>query len=450
MIRAITCLFCLSLLLPFRAARASDDTPAGDGGAATAPPATAAWSVHLQTTFVDQYHPSFAAAYSGNNSLSASANSENTSDATVYLGRRLWHGGEFYFNEEVDQGFGLSDTLGLAGFSSGEAYKVGRAKRYFLGQRAFLRQTFDLGGELENVSDDLNQLATTHTHDRLVLTAGKFSVVDLFDNNRYAHDPRQDFLNWSIIDAGAFDYAADAWGYSYGFAAEWTEQAWTGRYGLFDLSNVPNSTVLDPGFHEVSQVIEIEHRHQWGGQPGTLRVLIFDNQGRFGTYQDALALAAQMHTLPDTASVRAYRHRPGGELNLEQALTSDLGVFARISRNDGRVEAYDFTDINQSVSAGLSLQGSAWRRPQDTFGLALAVNSLSAPAQQYFSQGGMGILIGDGQLSYAPEQISELYYSLALGSYLHISPDYQYIRHPADNSARGPVRIYGLRLHLAY
>ncbi len=438
-----------ALLMPLYGLIAhADGTP--PAAPTNTPPDTAAWSVHLQTTFVSQYHPSFAAAYSGGNSLDANANSENTSDATIYLGRRLWRGAEFYFNEEVDQGFGLSNTLGLAGFSSGEAYKVGRAKRYFLGQRAFLRQTFDLGGDVEKSADDINQLATSHTHNRLVLTAGKFSVVDIFDNNTYAHDPRQDFLNWSIIDAGAFDYAADAWGYSSGFAAEWTENNWTWRYGLFDLSNVPNSTVLDPGFHEVSQVIEVESRHLWGGQPGTIRYLVFDNQGRFGTYQDALALAAQTNTLPNTANVRSYRRRPGSEINIEQALTQDLGAFVRASINDGQVESYDFTDINQSISAGLSLRGSAWSRPQDTCGLAMAVNSLSMSAQQYFSHGGMGILIGDGHLNYAPEQITELYYNLALLQNVHISPDYQTIRHPADNSARGPVRIYGLRLHLTY
>ncbi len=408
------------------------------------------WSMHIQSTLVSQSHPSFHSSYAGMNSLSSVAETNHTADATLYLGRRLWKGGEFYFNEEVDQGFGLSNTLGLAGFSSGEAYKVGRAKRYFLGQRLFFRQTFDLGGAEENTPDDLNQLASTHTHDRLVLTLGKFSVVDVFDNNSYAHDPRQDFFNWSVVDAGAFDYAADAWGYTYGMAAEWTHQQWTLRYGLFDLSNVPNSAVLDSGFHQISNVVELEWRHQLLGEPGVARLLAFDNHGRFGTYNDAVALAQATQTLPSTANVRFEQNRPGAALNLEQAITDDLGLFARASVNNGQIEAYDFSDINQSISAGVSLKGTAWRRPQDTFGAAWISNSISMAAQHYFADGGMGILVGDGHLNYSPEQIAEFYYNLTLCTYWHISPDFQYARNPAYNLDRGPVRIYAIRVHYAY
>ncbi len=408
------------------------------------------WSVHIQSTLVSQYHPPFRANYSGMNSLAHVSETDHTTDATIYLGRRLWHGAEIYFNEEVDQGFGLSNTIGLAGFSSGEAYKIGRGKRYFLGQRLFIRQTFDLGGVEESSSDDINQLASTHTHDRLVLSLGKFSVVDLFDNNSYAHDPRQDFFNWSVIDAGAFDYAADAWGYTYGMAAEWTHQQWTMRYGLFDLSNVPNSTVLDSGFHQISNVVELEWRHQLLGAPGVARLLGFDNHGRFGTYHDALALAEASGTIPSTANVRFEQNRPGAVLNLEQAITPDLGIFARASFNNGQIEAYDFTDINQSISVGLSLKGTPWERPQDNFGAAWVSNSISMAAQHYFSAGGMGILIGDGRLNYAPEQIAEFYYSLSINDHWHISPDIQYIRNPAYNLDRGPVRVYGLRIHTSY
>ena len=149
---------------------------------------------------------------------------------------RLWDGGEAYINPEIDQGFGLSDTLGVAGFPSGEAYKIGKAAPYVRLQRLFFRQSFDLGGEARMSRRPPTNLAGTKTADNLVITAGKISVTDIFDTNDYAHDPRGDFLNWSVIDSGAFDYAADSWAYTYGIAAEWTQDWWTWRNGLFDLS----------------------------------------------------------------------------------------------------------------------------------------------------------------------------------------------------------------------
>src|SRR5215831_7152271 len=217
---------------------------------------TDGWAVHGQTTFVSQFAPAFRAPYRSANSLDSNAGRE-TWDVTVYIGRRLWEGAEFWIDPEIDQGFGLSNTLGVAGFTSGEAYKVGNADPYFRIPRAFIRQTIDLGGDVQKVESDINQFAASQTADRLVFTAGKFSVVDIFDANRYAHDPRNDFLNWSLVDTGTFDYAADAWGYSYGAAAEWYRGNWTLRAGLFDLSIVPNSIELDPHFAQFQSVYEI-------------------------------------------------------------------------------------------------------------------------------------------------------------------------------------------------
>jgi len=410
-----------------------------------------AWNLYGQATFVKQYHPGFTSPYQGANSLSPVSNGEETTDATLFLGVRLWEGGALYINPEIDQGFGFDDTLGLAGFSSGEAYKIGKAEPYFRLPRAFIRQRFDLGGEAITLSPGANELGGMQTTDNLVLTIGKFSVVDIFDNNSYAHDPRGDFLNWSIIDAPAFDYAADSWGYTVGAAVEWTRSWWTLRGGFFDLSNIPNSSSLEPGFKEFALIGEFEGRYELQGHPGKLKVLGFGNYARMGSYTDAVQLGEATNTIPSTALVRHYAWRPGIALNLEQEVAADLGAFARISFNDGSKEAYDFTDVNQSTSAGLSLKGSRWNRAEDVVGLAFVANGLSAAARTYFSAGGLGILIGDGQLPhYRSEDILETYYSMHVSEHFTVAADYQYVTNPAYNHDRGPVSIFALRIHAEF
>lgn len=409
------------------------------------------WSVHGQVTHLWQYHPAFRSPYRGANSLDPGSRSNETLDATLYAGARLWTGSEFWINPEIDQGFGLSNTLGVAGFPSGEAYKVGKSAPYFRLQRLFFRQTLGIGGELETIESDTNQLGGTRTADNLVITAGKISVTDIFDTNRYAHDPKQDFLNWAIIDSGAFDYAADAWGYSYGITFEWTQTWWTLRTGLFDLSRVPNTTQLETDFHQFELVGEAEARHTILGRAGKLKLLGYLNRGRMGSYSDAVARAGAPGSIPDIASVRRYRSRPGAAINLEQQIQDDLGFFARASINDGDMEAYEFSEINRSLSAGLSSKGSPWNRPQDVFGLAVVTNGLSKAARNYFAAGGLGILIGDGRLPhYGSENIIETYYNANIGRGFALAADYQFIAHPAYNRDRGPVSVLGMRAHVQY
>ena len=237
------------------------------------------WAVHGQSTFTWMLQPAFHAPYTGPQSLQPGANGRETFDATLYAGFRPWPGGEIWINPEVDQGFGLSGTFGVAGYPSGEAYKLGKSAPYVLVQRGFLRQTIDLGGETETLEPDLNQLGGLQTANRLVLTIGKYSVVDIFDTNRYAHDPRNDFLNWSIIDIGSFDYAANSWGYTYGGTVEWHQNWWTLRTGMFDLSVVPNSNNLSPNLAQLQFVTEAEERHQLWGQPGS-QISLLDLAGQ--------------------------------------------------------------------------------------------------------------------------------------------------------------------------
>ena len=412
---------------------------------------TEPYAVHGQFTLVDQGNFAFRSPYQGPNSLNAVAEGRETADATLYLGVRPWSGAELWVNPEVDQGFGLTDTLGVAGFPSGEAYKVGAARPYFKLQRLFLRQTVDLGGARKAVDADLNQLAGGQTEQRLVFTVGKFSVVDVFDTNAYAHDPRGDFLNWSLIDTGSFDYAADAWGYSIGGAAELYEGPWVLRAGLFNLSVVPNSAALETNFSQYQIIGEVEHDHKIGGRDGKLKVTWFLTEGRMGRFDDAVALSQMTHTPADIAAVRRFRSREGLSFNLEQEVADGVGVFAHGGLADGAIEPYEFADIDRTLAAGVSIKGKRWSRDDDTFGVAAVANGISGAHQAYLNAGGTGILVGDGQLPHAgTEMIAEAYYDLAMAKAAHLSLDYQFIENPAYNRDRGPVSVVAARMHLQY
>jgi high affinity Mn2+ porin len=408
---------------------------------------------------VEQESSNFNAPFAGPNSLSPGRGAE-TVDATLYLGTRLWRGAEAWINGEVDQGFGLDDTLGAAGFPSGEAYKIGKNQPYLRLPRLFVRQTLSQGDAAAGVpgaavaapaAATANQLGGMQRGNRVVITIGKFSVGDVFDTNQYAHDPRSDFLNWAVIDAGTFDYAADAWGYTAGAAVEWYRNSWTLRGGLFDLSNVPNSARLDPGFHEFQSILEIERRHQIAGRPGKLMLTVFESRARMGLLDEAVRQAESSGAPVNIAAVRGYRARGGGSLTMEQQLSSELGAFARLGKAAGNVEPYEFTDIDRTVSAGLSLLGTAWHRTDDTLGVAAINNGISAARERYLNAGGLGVLIGDGRLPHpGPEQILEGYYSLPVLEVAHLAFDYQWINHPAYNRDRGPVSVVAVRVHAQF
>jgi len=408
------------------------------------------FALHGQTTFIEQYALPFRSPYLGPHSLDPNQGRESW-DVMFFAGVKLWQGAEFWVDPEIDQGFGLSDTEGVAGFPSGASFKVGASVPYSRIERAFVRQTIDLGGVTQKVDADQNQFAGSQTADRLVITVGKFSVSDIFDQNKYAQNPRKDFMNWALIDAGTFDYAADAWGYTYGAAAEWYQGNWTLRGGLFDLSIVPNSTELDPTFGQFQWVGEIERRYDLWGHPGKIAVTGLLSRGRMGSYEDAIALAAVTGGPADIAAVREYRSRGGIDMNLEQEITSDLGVFMRAGWADGNIEPYDYTDIDRTIAAGLSLNGKQWGRPNDTVGLAGIVNGISPEHAAFLNDGGVGILVGDGMLPHPGlEQIIETYYSYAVTSSTFLTFDYQFVVNPAYNTDRGPVSIFAGRFRTAF
>jgi high affinity Mn2+ porin len=363
----------------------------------------------------------------------------------VMSGVRLWPGAEAHVDGLMWQGFGLSDTTGVEGFPNGEAFRLGTNPPAGTVSRLFLRQTFGFGGEQEDIPDDGLHLAGRQDVSRLTLTVGKISVKDIFDNNRYANDPRTQFLNWGLMANEAWDYPADSLGYTTGVAAEWNQPQWALRYGFFQMPH--NSNGLAPDMHLLEawgQMIELERRYVLADHPGAVRGLIFLDRAHMGSYEEAVENPVRP---ADIEATRRYRSKYGYGLNIEQELTKGIGVFSRLGWADGQTEAWTFADVDRTVTLGTSINGAFWERPNDTFGLAGVFNGLSAAHRQFFAAGGTGILGGDGKLTYGWEKIVETYYSFRLWKTVYGTLDYQFVTNPAYNRDRGPVSIFGARLH---
>lgn len=422
------------------------------GMAQEAAPGTETVGAHYQLTYVWQTKPGFQAAYSGANSLVPEREYSNTFTATAYFGLRPWAGGEIYFNPEVTQGQAFSNLAGLGGFTNGELTRASSSSLQLYRQRLFLRQTWNQGGGQEKLPSDLNQLAGMVDKNRLVLTAGNFSTLDIFDKNAYANDPRRQFMNWGNMTHAAYDYAADARGFGWGAALEWYQGDWALRFGRMTGPVTPNDLPVDFDIlNHYGDQLEVEHAHELGGQAGKLRVLAWRNRAVLARYRDAINDGLANNRAPDIFKVRSgEQFKYGLGINLEQALSPTLGVFFRAMQADGATETHAFTEVDQSMAAGLSLQGAAWGRGQDTLGLSLMQNELSKDRRDYLAAGGISFFIGDGRLQYQPETIFELYYSLNIAKKTFVTFDFQRIHNPAYNADRGPVNFGGIRLHTEF
>ncbi|MGC2833872.1 MAG: carbohydrate porin [Methylocella sp.] len=443
-------IFRMGLDYGFDAGASAAEPQAAGSGEAT--PAAEQYSFHGQVTWVPQGYPGFRAAYSGPESLPPQAHAAEDFVTDAFLGVGLWQGAAIYLNPEIDEGFGVGNTFGIAGFPNAFAYKVGKSEPYIRDQRYFLRQTIGLGGGTEQIAAGANQLAGPVDANRLTFTVGKYAVVDIFDDNKYAHDPTSTFLNWTIIDMGAFDYAADSWGFTYGATAEWKQDWWTARAGVFQLSQTPNSEVIEPVlFRQFQPVVEFEERHDLFNQPGKLKFLFYANDGFMGSFNEAVAQGFATGTTPDIASVRARRVKVGGGVNLEQQITPDIGLFARFSMSTGQYETFDFTAVTRSESAGLVFNGDLWGRAKDQIGVGGVLNDISHAYANYLAAGGVNdIILGDGALSYSGERILETYYKFGIADGISLTADYQFVDNPGYNLARGPVSLFALRFHAEF
>lgn len=406
------------------------------------------WNSHGQFTFIEQGYPGFRSPYEGKQSLAGASQAKNTVSATGFIGFRLWDATELYVNPELMQGFGLSNTFGVAGFPNGEAQKASFPMPRFNVARLLLRRTFGLGGEQATIEDGPNQVAGKQDTSRITVTVGKLAVIDIFDVNVFANDPRADFLNWNIYGAGAYDWTMDKISWTWGAVTELNRKQWALRVGYFLVPTASNVNTFDTHIPDRGEyAAELELRQSLSSEPGRLRVFGWVNRAMAGSYAEAVALPVTSPNYPDITLTRELRTNYGLVVNAEQAITKELGMFSRASWGAGHTEKIGGTDCDGSLSLGAALSGDSWRRPDDRVGVGGVVDALSPEARAYFAAGGLGILIGDGRLKYRREKILEAYYAYRLGKWETLSIDYQFIANPGYNADRGPVSVFSGRLH---
>jgi high affinity Mn2+ porin len=411
-------------------------------------------SLHAQTTFIWQAKPAFSAAYTGPNSLSPLEERSYSFTATADIGLRLWDGAQLHLNPEAAQGVPLSRLTGAGGLSNGELARTTGPGLSLYRARLFLLQRWNAGGETEQIEAGFNETGGQASARRWTLVLGNFSLLDYFDTNPYAKDPRSQFFNWAFMTYGAWDYAADARGYTTGFMLEYRTPSWALRGGRSMMPVESNGLALDGNLsqHYGDQVeLESDLPLRLAAGPMRASLLYFRNQAIMGNYADALALGG----VPDVSLVRREHTKTGWGLTLQVPLTEDAGLFLRLSRNNGESEAYAFTEIDQQASFGGQFTGAAWGHRADRWGMALAVNELSGPHRDYLATGGLGFFLGDGALRYGPERVLETWYRFALPEWSTraglvqsaVSIGWQHLTNPGYNQDRGPVQIFSLRWH---
>jgi len=385
-------------------------------------------------------------------SLQGHPEAEASITSTLFFGYLLAKNTQFYFDPELAGGRGFSGTNGVANFPNGEMPRVATATPKPYIARLYVTQDFGFGDARDAVESEENQLGGSRPSTRYSITVGRFTVTDFFDNNRYTHDPRTQFMGWGIMYNGAWDYPADTRGYTWGWVHEFHTRRWSVRYASTAEPKVANGLRFDRRlFRDRGDNLEGEVDYKPHGHAGAVRFLSYFNHTDSGTYADALRLADQTHTTPDvTATHRPGTLKYGFGINIEQEITKDIGVFGRWGWNDGRTESFAFTAIDRLAQAGVSITGTRWRRPDDVAATGLTVSGLSAVHAQYLARGGLDFLIGDGALRYGREAVSESYYSARLFRGFFATVDLQHIANPAYNRDRGPVWVATLRLHMEY
>lgn len=418
---------------------------------------TPPFDFHAQATYIWQRKPSFSAAYTGPKSLVPGAEKSYSFTTTADFGARLWQGAQLHFNPEGAQGVPLSNLTGAGGLSNGELQRGSSTNLKKYTARLFVQQRFDVGTETEKVEADFNELGGNYGVKRWTVTVGTFSLLDYFDNNPYAKDPREQFMNWSFLTHGAWDYPADARGYTTGAVLEYRTPAWSVRAGRAMQPKESNGLPLDRNLRrQYGDQLEVDGNLPFALAAGPLRgrLLVFRNRTLAGSFADAIAVGG----VPDVALVRRSQVKTGWGATIEAPLGDDAGVFVRASGNSGNLETYAFTEIDQQLSAGGQFTGSAWGRKQDRVGVAYAINGLSSTHRAYLAAGGQGAFLGDGRLNYSNERIFETYYRWALPEWslragklqTALSVGFQHTVNPGYNRDRGPVQTYSARLHTEF
>jgi high affinity Mn2+ porin len=430
------------------------------------------WNLHGQTTIIPNLQPGFGAKYSGPNSLGTASDRRGSISADLFLGAPLWPGAELHADFLLWQGFGLSNSFGLEAFPDADAYKAGTVDPRFMLSHLFIRQTCGLSGDQEDVPDGPFTLPGKRDVSRLTITAGRLNMAELFDNNTYNHDLHTQFMSWASTML-SWDYPADTIGYTTGVAFELNQPNWAVRYGWFQLPSVPNGFTSDDRifmwpvqagektsdgefWKEWGMIVEFERRWRYCDHPGAIRLQAWTDYGFLASYSAATRLLRANPPPPNTpqgveitvpAAAFGFHDKYGFGINCEQEIAKNVGIFGRFGWQDGQTAAATFTDVDWTVQLGVSVKGAAWRRPGDTFGLLGNLAGASSQQQAFLKAGGTGILDGDGNLSYACEKSFETYYDFAIGKGFHFAFDYQFFADPAFNRDRGPVNVFGGRLH---
>jgi high affinity Mn2+ porin len=439
---------------------AAAQSPSAQQSADAAPPAadttqpaeSERWNLYYQATSIGQYHGTFTSPYSGPFSLQNYSERDVSITTTLFFGLRLSDLTTLYFDPEIAGGRGFSGVNGLANSSNGELPRVSSAEPKPYLARLYVSHDFKLGKGTESVESDENQLGGSRPEIRYTITAGRFTLTDFFDDNRYTHDPRTQFIGWAAMYNGAWDYAADVRGYTWGWVHELHLRNWSFRYASAAMPKVANGSQLDRRlFVNRGDVVEGERRWSLAKHDGAARVLGYINHADAGTYATAIRIAEQTGAVPDVVATRRNgTMKYGVGISVDQEVAKDFGVFARLGWNDGKTESFAFTAMDRLATGGVSLDGGRWHRPDDTVAGELTVGGISGVHAQYLAMGGHDFLIGDGHLEYGPEYVAEMYYRAKICPGVFGSFDLQHDANPAYNQARGPVWIPSIRLHVEF
>ncbi len=415
----------------------SDDTP---------------WWVSAQANFIFQAHGAFPAAYSGANSLRPLGETAVSRVITLYLGYELNKSTEFILAPEEAGGHGISEALGLAGATNLDVVRnPSLSKAPYVG-RAVLSHTFGFSKEMVKVDRTPISLQTEKPMRRLEVHVGKFTMPDYFDQNAVGGDSHLQFMNWTIDNNGAWDYAADTRGYTAGVVLEYQDRNWAARFGEAMMPKVANGPHLDADILRAhAENYELELRPTLTKQgPTTLRLLSYVNHANMGDYRAAAQEYVDgLVSTPDVTLTRVQgTMKYGFGANLEQDFSHGVRSYARWGWDEPHKELFAYTEVNETFTGGADVQGTPWHRKIDRFGAAFVSNGISRDHQHYLALGGLGFLLGDGGLTYGRENIVELYYTAHVWRGLYFSGDLQNIHNPGYNEVRGPVLVPGLRLHL--
>ena len=416
---------------------------------------TSRYWISGQANVILQWHSAFTSPYSGKNSLKAAAENDTSKVYTLFLGYELTHTTEVFLDIESAGGHGIGAAYGLAGFTNLDVVRNPTLGEIPYMARVMIRQIIPLSSERVEADRDQFHLARSLPARRIEFRFGKMGMADFFDLNSFGSDSHLQFLNWTVDNNGAYDYAANTRGYTDGAIVEYDDHWITARFGEMLMPKVANGIHLDADIARArAENLELEFRgNSIAHRAGVVRVLSYLNHADMGNYREAIEnyfADGEVGTPDIIATRRQGRHKFGFGLNWEQEIAPQISLFRRLGWSDGRNESFAYTEVDRTLELGVFTKGDRWHRRNDRAGIAFVANGIVAAHQEYLSLGGLGFLLGDGGLTYGPEKIFEGFYTAHIWRGFFVSFDIQHINNPGYNQARGPVTVPGLRFHTEF